>query len=72
MDYQNCIIPNLNVILWSAPKDLTKPHKKVKSGDLSIMHVRNVMPINTHVTNKGFIGSFSSDLRERIKGSNFN
>ena len=56
------------------------PHKKVKSGDLSIMHDRNVMPrhklssdwINTHVTNMGFVRSFSSGLSERIKGSNFN
>ena len=38
-------------------KDLTKPHTKVKSGDLSIMHNSNVMPrrklssdwLNTHV-----------------------
>ena len=25
-------------------KDLTKPHTKAKSGDLSIMHDNNVMP----------------------------
>ena len=28
--------------------------------------------LNTHVTEQGFVRSFSSDLRERIKGSNFN
>ena len=63
-------------------KDLTKPNTKVKSGDLCSMHDRNVMPMRmlssdwlytcTHVTEKGFLRSFSSDLRERIKGSNLN
>ena len=28
--------------------------------------------LNTHATEQGFVRSFSSDLRERIKGSNFN
>ena len=40
----------------------TKGHTKVKSGDLSIMHDNNVMPmrklspdwLNTHVTEEGF------------------
>ena len=43
-------------------KDLTKPHIKLKSGDLSIKHVHNVMSrcklrsdwLNTHVTEQGF------------------
>ena len=48
--------------LRSLLKDLTKPHIKVKSGDLSFMHDHNVMPrhklsfdwLNSHVTEQGF------------------
>ena len=48
--------------LTSLQKDLTKPHIKVKSGDLSIMHDHIVMPrrklssdwLNTYVTKQGF------------------
>ena len=44
------------------------------------MYDHNVMPrrklssdfLNTHVMNRGFVRSFRSDLRERIKDSNFN
>ena len=44
-------------------KDLTKPHTKVKSCDLSIMHDNNVMLrpklssdwLNTHLTKRGFL-----------------
>ena len=48
--------------LKSLLKDLTKPHIKVKSGDLSIMHDHTFMPrrklssdwLNTNVTKLGF------------------
>ena len=51
------LIRSLRLLL----KDLTKPHTKVKSGDLSIMHDNNVMPrgklssdwLKTNVTEKG-------------------
>ena len=48
--------------LKSLLMDLTKPHTKFKSGDLSIMHDNNVMPrrklssdwLSTHVNEQGF------------------
>ena len=60
-------------------KELMKPHIKVKSGELFIMHDHIVMPrrklssdwLNTHVTKQGFVRSFSNDLRKQIKGFNF-
>ena len=57
-------LPNLIKIRFFGPqlKDLMKPHTKVKSCDLSIMHDNNFMPrcklssdwLNTHVTEQGF------------------
>ena len=63
-DWQVVMRSNLIKIrsLKSLLRDLTNPHIKVKSGDLSIMHDNTITPrrklssdwLNTHGTKQGF------------------
>ena len=80
VDFNLIKIRSFDPLPQIATKGSNKLHIKVKSGNLSIMHDHNVMLrrklssgwLNTHVNEQGFVRSLSRDLREPIKGSNFN